>query len=139
MAKSLRQEVIDRAGERCEYCGIPQACTSLPHELDHIRSLKLHGKTSSQNLCLACAQCNAHKGPLAAGYEAGSENLVRLFNPRDDEWDSHFEWSGATLSGKTDVGRVTIDVLNINDSRRVAHRQMLMELGSWKTGVFPGQ
>jgi hypothetical protein len=33
MAKSRRQRVVDRAGNRCEYCQMPQHCTSLPHEL----------------------------------------------------------------------------------------------------------
>src|SRR5262249_49736633 len=38
MAKSKRQRVAERACRRCEYCLLPQSCTSLPHELDHVRA-----------------------------------------------------------------------------------------------------
>ncbi|HUG68130.1 MAG TPA: HNH endonuclease [Pirellulaceae bacterium] len=127
MAKSRRQRVIDRADNCCEYCQLPQQCTSLPHELDHIRSQKLHGPTVLDNLCLACAPCNSAKGPLASGYDPDTNELIRLFNPRADNWDDHFDWNGPTLVGKTPIGRATIDVLNINDTLRVEHRGLLIQ------------
>lgn len=127
MAKSRRQQVIDRAGNCCEYCRMPQRCTSLPHELDHIRSQKLRGPTDLDNLCLACAPCNSSKGPLASGYDPATDELVRLFNPRTDNWDEHLEWNGPNLVGKTTIGRATIDVLNINDTLRVEHSRLLIQ------------
>jgi hypothetical protein len=36
-----------------------------------------------------------------------SEEDVRLFNPRIDQWDQHFRWEGATLVSVTDIGTVT--------------------------------
>jgi len=129
MAKSRRQRVIDRAGNRCEYCQMPQNCSSLPHELDHIRSQKLHGPSTLDNLCFACAPCNSAKGALASGYDPKSNELVRLFHPREDSWEDHFEWNGPTLIGKTSIGRATVDVLNINDALRVEHRHLLIQ---WK-------
>jgi hypothetical protein len=65
----LRDVVWARAGGRCEYCQFPQSLTVLPHELDHIIAQQHHGLTESSNLCLACALCNAHKGPNLAGYD----------------------------------------------------------------------
>ena len=127
MAKSRRQRVIARAGNSCEYCQMPQGCTTLPHEVDHIRSQKLHGPTAMENLCLACAQCNSSKGTLASGYDPVTDDMVRLFNPRVDEWDEHFDWDGPLLVGKTATGRTTIDVLNINAPLRVEHRRLLIE------------
>lgn len=132
MAKSRRQRVVDRAGNCCEYCCMPQQCTSLPHELDHIRSQKLRGPTDLDNLCLACAPCNSSKGPLASGYDPAADELVRLFNPRTDNWDEHFQWNGPTLIGNTAIGRATIDVLNVNDTLRVEHRRLLIQ-----TNRFP--
>jgi 5-methylcytosine-specific restriction endonuclease McrA len=105
MAKSRRQRVIDRAGNCCEYCHIPQHGTSLPHELDHIRSQKLHGPTALDNLCLACAPCNSAKGPLASGYDPKTNELVRLFNPRTDNWNDHFEWNMPGSKGSTSSPR----------------------------------
>jgi 5-methylcytosine-specific restriction endonuclease McrA len=55
----LRDQVRQRAKSRCEYCQLPQTCTVLPHEIDHILAQK-HGQTSLENLRLACAQCNEH-------------------------------------------------------------------------------
>lgn len=57
--------------------------------------------------------------------------MVRLFHPRKDKWDEHFEWNGSLLMGKTNIGRVTVDVLAINRSYRVALRKSLFEEG-WK-------
>ncbi|MGE0759964.1 MAG: HNH endonuclease, partial [Pirellulaceae bacterium] len=126
MAKSRRQRVIERAGNCCEYCQMPQRVTSLPHELDHIRSQKLHGPNTLDNLCLACAPCNSAKGPLASGYDPVTGELVRLFNPRADNWNDHFEWNGPTIVGKTPIGRATTDALNINGTLRVEHRRLLI-------------
>ena len=85
-----------------------------------------------ENTCLACAHCNAAKGPNVAGYDSATGLLTPLFNPRVDLWHTHFRWQGALLVGQTPVGRVTIDVLRINDSDYVEQRQDLIE-----AGLFP--
>ena len=132
MAKPLRGQIRDRAHDICEYCRLPQWCTALPHEIDHIRAQKHHGLTTLQNTCWACAYCNNSKGPNASGYDNHTGRLVRLFNPRRDRWTDHFAWRGPQLIGKTPVARATIDVLGINGQERVEHRRMLIKLG-----VFP--
>jgi hypothetical protein len=128
MANALRQQVRTRADDRCEYCQMPQSCTVLPHEIDHIRAKKHHGRTALANLCWACAECNSHKGSNAAGYDPDTGELAPLFNARADKWEEHFVWDGPLLRGKTEVGRATIDVLQINHLDRVAHRRLLIEL-----------
>ena len=129
MADSLRSQVWRRARGCCEYCRVPQRGTILPHEIDHIRSQKHNGATTFENLCLACSLCNAHKGPNVAGYDPDTDALVRLFNPRTDEWDEHFRWNGATLMGRTAIGRATVVVLGINSEERIQHRRLLVEAG----------
>src|SRR5262245_28274949 len=121
-----RQQVWDRAHGRCEYCRLAQAHTSLPHEMDYIRARKHRGPTTLANTCLACAYCNAAKGPNAAGYDPVTDELVPLFNPRLDRWEDHFEWNGPILVGKTPIGRATIEVLGINRPKRVEHRRLLI-------------
>lgn len=59
MAKSRRQRVIERAGNSCEYCQMPQQCTSLPHELDHIRSRCKGGKRGKATGALHVAGAGA--------------------------------------------------------------------------------
>jgi hypothetical protein len=131
MAKFRRRLVWERAGSRCEYCLLSQACTVLPHEIDHIRARKHHGPTSLENTCLACAQCNGGKGSNVAAYDPLTGTLVPLFNPRLDIWSEHFVYDGPILIGQTPVGRATIEVLNINLPERVAHRRMLRDTGQW--------
>jgi HNH endonuclease len=129
MDRELEQFVWERAKHRCEYCRFPAVIALLPFQIDHIISQKLHGPTSAENLALCCERCNSHKGPLAAGYLEGKH--VPLFNPRTDQWRDHFAWNGGHLVGKTDVGKVTIDVLAINLPYRVALRAALMEEGAY--------
>ena len=128
---SLRGLVWERAGGSCEYCQLPQSLTVLPHELDHIVAQQHHGPTEPENLCLACALCNAHKGPNLTGMDVETKLIVRLFHPRRDQWAAHFRWNGPMLEGRTDVGRVTIDVLAINDPVRVLLRRTLIQAGAF--------
>jgi hypothetical protein len=41
---SLRDQVWRRAKDSCEYCQLPQTCTVLPHEIDHIVAQKHRGE-----------------------------------------------------------------------------------------------
>jgi len=119
--------IWDRAEGRCEYCHLSQTDTNLPHEIDHIRARKHRGSTTLQNTCLACAYCNAAKGSNAGGYDPLTDQLVSLFDPRVDIWSDHFEWNGPILTGKTAIGRTTIEVLGINRPERVKHRRFLIQ------------
>ncbi len=131
MAKSRRQQVWDRALGCCEYCQVAQQHDPRPFHLDHIRPQKHSGTTVLDNLALCCAACSLFKGPNPAGYDPETGTLTRLFNPRTDYWDDHFEWAGPVLIGTTDIGRATIQVLRINERLRVEHRSLLIDLGEF--------
>jgi hypothetical protein len=62
--------------------------------------------------------CNAHKGPNLSGLDPESGALVRLFHPRQDRWDEHFEPSnaGVLIVGRSAVGRA--DDWLVEDERR---------------------
>jgi hypothetical protein len=129
---SLLREVWRRAKRRCEYCHLPASCYPWPFQVDHILPRQHGGHTVLENLALACLHCNLHKGPNIAGRDQATEKLVPLFHPRQNRWGSHFEWSGAELSGRTRIGRITLQVLAINDPDFLAVREALFE-----EGVFP--
>jgi hypothetical protein len=133
MDEPLRQLVRQRAHHSCEYCRVPQQFDILPFQVDHIIAAKHHGQTTDNNLALSCYGCNVYKGPNIAGIDPETGKLTRLFHPRQDEWDEHFEWDGPVVVGRTVIGRATIDVLNINISERVEHRRLLIV-----SGVLPG-
>ena len=111
---------------------MPQQFDPLPFHVDHIVAQKHHGATTAENLALACYNCNMYKGPNIAGIETSTGLVIPLFHPRRDDWHTHFRWEGARLIGVTSVGRVTIEVLQINLPQRVAHRESLIA-----EGVFP--
>jgi hypothetical protein len=90
----------------------------------HIVARQHGGGDDSGNLALACYHCNAHKGPNLSGLDPESGALVRLFHPRRDEWDEHFERNGVLIVGRTAVGRATVGLLKMNtsDRRRLRER-----------------
>jgi hypothetical protein len=51
----------------------------------------------------------------------------RLFHPRVDKWNDHFEWTAAALAGRTAIGPSTIHVLAINDAVFLAMRGALIQ------------
>lgn len=131
----LRKKVWSRAADACEYCRLPQAFSALRFQIDHVIAQKHHGAAEFENLALACFRCNAFKGPNIAGIDPDSSEIVRLFNPRQDVWEEHFEWSGAVLRGLSPIGRATIDVLRMNDFDVVRLRQSLIEEGAFPPPV----
>ena len=130
MDAAQRRFVRDRANNRCEYCGLQQEHFMLvPHVIDHVRA-KQHGGTDEvQNLALACFRCNAHKGPNLAGIDTESDEMVALFNPREQTWAEHFVLRGARIVGLTAVGRASALVLNMNAPERIELREELLANG----------
>lgn len=84
---------------------------------------KFHGGTDAlSNLALACIDCNLFKGANLSGIDPQTKRVTKLFHPRLQRWEEHFEWGGPYLRGKTAVGRATIQVLNMNSEDQLALR-----------------
>jgi hypothetical protein len=132
MDESLSRQIRRRAGDACEYCRMPRALHPMPFEIDHVIAKKHHGATVPSNLALSCLHCNGHKGSNIAGIDPVTKTLTRLFHPRRHKWSRHFRWDGPCLVGRTAIGRVTVDVLVMNDPVYVAVRLSLIE-----EGLFP--
>jgi len=126
---SLRRLIAERAAYRCEYCLLPQAATLHQHEPDHIVPLQHGGETHENNLALACLRCNRYKGPNVGSFDPLTGGLVPFFNPRIQVWSSHFVWDEAVIRPLTPEGRVTVRILHLNDTDRVAERQRLRVVG----------
>jgi hypothetical protein len=54
-----------------------------------------------------------------------TQELVRLFHPRIDEWNSHFLWNGAEIIARSPIGQVTVSVVFMNDPEVVWLRSTL--------------
>jgi len=128
---ALREEVRKLANGKCEYCLRYEAYTINAHEVDHIRPEKHRGETIPDNLCLSCLECNRYKGSNLCSIDPVTDSLTALYNPRMQRWDDHFQLqsSDMTFAALTPVGRVTILILELNDSYRVSNRLSLARLG----------
>lgn len=123
MDAATRRTVRERAGHRCEYCGLHQDQSPLAAlHVEHILPKKHGGTDELDNLALACIDCNLHKGSNVAGYDPETEALTELFHPRRHVWTDHFEWQGIVIVGVTAIGRTTVEVLNLNSDEQLQLR-----------------
>jgi 5-methylcytosine-specific restriction endonuclease McrA len=95
MDAQLRRLIRDRAGNRCEYCLIPQSAVKMPLQAEHVIALQHQGASLEENLALACDRCNLYKGTNLSAIDPKDGTIVGLFNPRKDRWkDSFLDRSG---------------------------------------------
>ncbi|VAW40116.1 Sll2007 protein [hydrothermal vent metagenome] len=126
---SLRRQVIFRAGNRCEYCHLAQDGQAAAFHIDHVVPVKSDGSTSLDNLALACVSCSLRKSAKETAVDPNSGELVPIFNPRQQNWQENFRWSGVLLIGVTQIGRVTVATLNLNRPVILAIREEEAYLG----------
>ena len=126
---ALRNLVADRAGQRCEYCHLPQAGYEARFHLDHIIASQHMDADDPDNLALSCPRCNRKKGPNLAGVDPQTAQVMVLFHPRRDVWHDHFQWAGPMLVARTATARATIAALDLNGDDRIRLRLALIAEG----------
>lgn len=131
MDAAVRERVRHRAGDRCEYCRLPQEFSDLRLHIEHVIPRQHGGDDRLENLALACPACNLSKGPNLTGLDPATGEIVRLFHPRHDAWHEHFAAEGTLITGKTAIARTTVQLLGFNDMDRVRVRDGLRGLGQW--------
>ncbi|MBF2004013.1 MAG: HNH endonuclease [Chlorogloeopsis fritschii C42_A2020_084] len=119
---ALRQLVIQRAGDRCEYCGLSQAGQAATFHIDHITPVVAGGATTAENLALACVSCSLRKAARQTVEDPETGEIVPIFNPRQQVWKEHFGWDDVRVVGLTATGRATINALNMNRAIMLAIR-----------------
>ena len=124
-------QVALRAGHRCEYCHAPEAVFNLPLEVEHIVPVSRGGDDTAANWALACRACNLYKATHVSGNDPESFAIVRLFHPREDQWEDHFRVTAESgeIEGLTLIGRVTVVRLGMNRAAQVVARQQWVRLG----------
>ncbi len=123
IAAELRRFVIQRAMNRCEYCGLSQEGQEATFHVDHVTPVAAGGLTVSENLALACVSCSLRKAARQRAIDPESGEEGALYNPRRDSWHEHFQWQGTRLIGLTATGRATVEALNLNRALILAIRQ----------------
>ena len=136
VSEQLRDAVVRRASNRCEYCQLPAHLQISGFEIDHILPRSRGGQTDLSNVALACPHCNARKWAHLDGEDPESGQRAALFNPRTQKWEDHFQWSEQhpfALVGISVHGRATVVRLYMNHPDLVSIRRLLAELGlSWR-------
>lgn len=121
--KALKQLIRERAIQHCEYCGVHEDDCVLLHRLDHIVARKHGGETVLENMAWSCFWCNSHKGTDLTSIDPDNGRIVRLFHPRRDDWDEHFQVRAGRIFPLTAIGRVTVRLLQFNCPETVMSRQ----------------
>lgn len=119
----LRRQVIERAGNRCEYCLLTAGLAFYPHEVDHVIAEKHGGATELDNLAFSCWRCNRHKGSDLTSFDPETRELSPLFNPRTQVWADHFAYGREMIVGLTPEGRTTVNLLGLNSEERLNERR----------------
>lgn len=131
LPKKLEQEIRRAAKNRCGYCLGEQRYIFAWLEIEHLHPRAKGGKTVRENLWLACPFCNAFKGAQTHGTDPKTKRKVPLFNPRTQNWKSHFKFADdrATILGKTVCGRATISALKLNHELALSTRKLWVSVG----------
>jgi 5-methylcytosine-specific restriction endonuclease McrA len=97
--------VRKRARNRCKYCGLKRSNSRfVPFHIEHKRARPHDGTDDPSNLAFSCQNCNLHKGPHLTGIDPETNEIARLFNPREDVRSEHFVVRGAVIVGLTPIG-----------------------------------
>lgn len=129
ISAKLRRAVIQRAGNRCEYCGLSAEGQAATFHMDHVVPKVAGGPTVMENLALACIHCSLRKGAKQTAVDPQTGKNSKLFNPRIDTWNRHFKWSGVKLWGRSRTGRATVVALDLNSAAHLIVRGFESRLG----------
>lgn len=121
----LRNRVRQQAGNRCGYCLSPQHLVLGTLEIEHLLPRSRGGSDEESNLWLACRLCNNFKSDQISLRDPETGQDVPLYNPREQRWSEHFEWShdGTRILGTTPCGRATVIALQLNNIVAVTVRR----------------
>lgn len=128
---SLRTQIKALSLFRCGYCLTSERIVGPLLEIDHIMPTSRGGTDEPNNLVLACPICNGHKSNRTAVIDPETGESVPLFNPRTDDWNTHFRWTenGTVIVGKTAIGRAMVQALVMNHPDMVSARAMWVMVG----------
>jgi hypothetical protein len=56
-----------------------------------------------------------------------TDEIVRLYHPRKDNWHKHFQLEDAQFVPLTPIGRATVRLLQLNRSDRIEERTLLIK------------
>ncbi len=100
-------------------------------EIEHLLPIADGGTDEEENLWLACRNCNGFKHAKTHAVDPQTNKKIKLFNPRNQNWYEHFEFSEeqTEIVGKTVCGRATVIALRLNFEQSVKARKIWVSAG----------
>ena len=125
------KNILDRT-----FCTHARHCTMTESEAEAVRFTIDHYEPVVErpelqgvyaNLMYACDTCNMRKGPRYPSEQMRQEGR-RFFKADEDLRAEHFELEGSRVKGKTNVGRYTVDAVDLNRAQLVRLRELRQRL-----------
>jgi uncharacterized protein (TIGR02646 family) len=88
----IDRQVEERAGGRCEYCGMHQSLQGATFHVEHVVPRSRGGPSTVNNLAWSCPSCNLRKSDRIEFPDPQTGRITELYNPRTDSWSQHFCW-----------------------------------------------
>ncbi len=131
ISDALRQIILARAQNRCEYCKSSADITTETFSVEHTYPRSLGGGNTLDNLAWSCLGCNSFKGARINAIDPLTQQLASIFNPRQQIWEEHFSWSAdyCEIIGKTPTGRASVQALKLNRKGVINLRRLLGQVG----------
>lgn len=140
ISDEAKQTIRERARYLCEYCHSLERLSANRFTVDHVIPRSLGGSDEINNLALACRRCNERRYNFVASVDPETQEIVPIFNPRQQKWEEHFVWvdQGVVIKGITPTGRATCIRLDLNDLRYPESDSIRETRRLWaKTGLHP--
>jgi hypothetical protein len=119
----IRQQVRQRAGCACEFCGVTEESAASELTIDHYQPQAKGGSDDLENLVYSCPKCNNFKSDYWP-----VDDQPALWNPRVDPATLHFiEAEDGLLYPLTATGRLTVERLRLNRPQLVNNRRQRAE------------
>ncbi len=124
MAHPRHEQVRQRYGRRCGYCGVSEVHAGGELTVDHFHPLSAGGDESDDNLVYCCSRCNLYKGMFYPTAEELAQGQ-RILHPLREVLDQHIRCDDQTglLEPLTPSGSFHIMVLHLNRPELAAHRR----------------
>lgn len=137
LSDATKKLVRKRAKSLCEYCHFLEEASAAKFAIDRIVPKSIGGSDDPDNLALACQRCNGYRSNFITGIDPQTQEIIPLFNPRQQKWSDHFIWTadGLKIIGITPTGRATGNRLDLNDERHnegsIVKARRLWVRGGW--------
>lgn len=110
----IKEPLLKSSNKKCAYCECILQETDSYCQIEHFHPKSLYPQEVVvwENLLPSCGRCNAPKG------NHDTVNIP-IINPYKDVPKEHLSTQGCRLYSKTEIGKMTIKVLNLNDNDRL--------------------